>query len=106
VVIKRLRYPMVVWITLQRHPSVIAIRVADAVMPFRGIRLEIMAHDTQLKVILSWANIGDSKDGARGRIEVETRLARWLEVESGVAVHIWTLPTFSPSFRTMICYFS
>jgi hypothetical protein len=33
VVIDYLRYPMVVWVTLQSNPSVVAIRVADAVMP-------------------------------------------------------------------------
>jgi hypothetical protein len=30
--------PAVVWNTLRRHPFVVAIRVADTVMPFRGIR--------------------------------------------------------------------
>jgi hypothetical protein len=48
VLIERLPCPMVVWVTLQRHPSVVATRVAGAVMPFRGIRPNIMLDNAQL----------------------------------------------------------
>ena len=36
------------WITLRRHPSIIATRVAGAAMPIRGIRRRILAYYAQL----------------------------------------------------------
>lgn len=83
VVIKRLRYGMIVWITLQRHPLVVEIRAIKTVLPFRGIRSSVPGWKHAGQVRHVWANIGEE---ARGMGVVKTRLERWLEVKSGVGI--------------------
>lgn len=82
--IKRPCYRMVVWVTLQRHPSVFATHTADAVMPYQGIRCRIPTFNVQPT---SHTCLGEHWRAAKrmrgGRVVVKTRLARWLELKAG-----------------------
>jgi hypothetical protein len=77
---ERLGYGMVVWITVRRHPPVVAIRAAETAMPIGGIRFLAPSWKRAGHVRYVWASIGEN---ARGRVVVMTRLARWLEERAG-----------------------